>query len=119
MSVTLKTHRSAVPRRAPLAALVLTTLVLVVTSPAVIACDQPSFSFEIPDGKSADEAAMVAAQQAVKSYVAAGESFISCLEQDSSVNSGHLARLRNSTIDDMEQIAAKFNRQLRQYRKAN
>lgn len=119
MSVTLKPPRGAVPRRAPLAALVLAMLVLVVTSPAVIACDQPSFSHQIPDGKSADEATMVAAQQAVKSYVAAGESFISCLEQDSSVNSGHLARLRNSTIDDMEQVAAKFNRQLRQYRKAN
>ncbi|QIB64346.1 hypothetical protein [Kineobactrum salinum] len=119
MSVTLENPLTAAPRRAPLITLALAALALVAASPAVVACDQPAFSYQIPDGKSADEAAMAAAQQAVKSYVEAGESFISCLEQDGSVNSGNLARLRNSTIDDMEQIAAKFNRQLRQYRKAN
>lgn len=109
----------AVSRPEIAAALTLATLILCTTSPALAACNEPAFGHQIPDGKSADEATMAAAQQAVKSYVAEGESYISCLEQDSGVSANNLARLRNSTIDQMEQVAAKFNRQLRQYRKAN
>ncbi|MBN7795798.1 hypothetical protein [Parahaliea mediterranea] len=82
-----------------------------------MACDEPSFDIEIPDGKTASESEMAQAQQAVKAYVSAGEAFIACLEDSGSTGSPAYTRKRNDTIDGMEKVAASFNRQLRYFRK--
>lgn len=86
-------------------------------SATAMACEQPSFAAAIPNGKSASEAEMAEAQQAVKAYVSAGEAYIACLESEGGSTSPVFARLRNETIDGMEKVAATFNRQLRSYRK--
>lgn len=94
-------------------------LVFALAGNNALACERPDFNHNIPDGKSASESEMAQAQQAVKSYVSAGQDYIGCLESEGNINSASLGKLRNSVIDDMERVAAKFNRQLRYYRKAN
>lgn len=94
-------------------------LVFLFAGTSALACEQPAFDYSIPDGKSASETEMSKAQQAVKSYVSAGEDYLTCMETDGGINSISLKKLRNSVIDDMEQVAAQFNRQLRYYRKRN
>lgn len=93
---------------------VLTFSLLSVTA---MACERPSFTAAIPDGKSASGTEMADAQQAVKAYVSAGEAYIACLEDEGQSNSPTFVKQRNETIDGMEKIAATFNRQLRSYRK--
>lgn len=81
------------------------------------ACEEPAFDQSMPDGKTASEADMTAAQQAVKDFVAQGEAYIACLEDDGSLTSTARDRRRGSTIDEMQVVAANFNRELRHYRK--
>lgn len=87
-------------------------------SPVALACDAPTTSVNIPDGRSASEEQMGMAQQAVQSYVVEADAYIACLEK-SDMASAQVSRLRNQTIDEMERHAAQFNRQLRQFRKTN
>lgn len=76
------------------------------------ACDRPAFTGAIPDGRNANEEQMASAQQEISAFVKASEAYIQCIEGDSNAQ-----RMRNDTIDDMEKVAAAFNRQLRAYRK--
>lgn len=82
-----------------------------------LACEEPSYSFQLPDGKSASEEEMAAAQQSVKDFVARGEAYIACLDGDSSLTSAAKDRRRGTTIDQMQAVAANFNRELRSFRK--
>lgn len=82
-----------------------------------LACEEPSYDQSIPDGKTASEAEMAAAQQAVKDFVSRGEAYIACLEDDGSLTSVARDRRRGTTIDEMQAVAANFNRELRHFRK--
>lgn len=113
MSSTIQQPRLLAPRK--LAAVLLATCCLATNQ--ALACEEPSFSNSMPDGKTANEAEMTAAQQAVKDFVAQGEAYIACLEDDSSLTSAAKDRRRGTTIDQMQAIAANFNRELRHYRK--
>lgn len=97
---------------------VLSALLLAACGSGALACERPAFDHAIPDGASATETEMAGAQAAVKSYVAAAQDYIKCVEDDGATNSSSLDRIRNNTIDDMEKVAAQFNRQLRSYRKS-
>ena len=76
---------------------------------------------ELPDGASASQADMVEAQKGVKAFIAAGEEYIACLtaleagtedaEQKLAVVAAH-----NQMVDSMEQVAARFNEQIRAFR---
>lgn len=92
-------------------------LVLCLSAQGAMACDAPVFNADIPNGKTASEAEMGQAQAAVKEYVSAGEAYIACLENQGMGGSSTYINQRNATIDEMEKVAALFNRQLRHYRK--
>lgn len=82
---------------------------------AAIACDAPTATVDIPDGRSAAEEQMAIAQQAVQAYVGEAEAYLACLE-GSGMAAAQVRRLRDQTIDEMERHAAQFNRQLRHFR---
>ena len=79
------------------------------------ACDTPTVTVDIPDGRTATEEQMAMAQQAVQAYVGEAEAYIACLE-GSDMAAVQVRRLRDQTIDEMERHAAQFNRQLRHFR---
>lgn len=71
----------------------------------------------VPDGKSAAEAEMAAAQQAIKSYVAETQEFLQCLEFESKGRmSGDVTRRYNDASERMEKLAADFNKQLKAFK---
>lgn len=101
---------------APASFLVFLSLCLWATTPAAMAaCETPSLTITIPDGKSASAEEMNRAQAAVSAYVAAGEAYIECVDSEQGRNQAE--RVRNAMLDDMEKIAGAFNRQLRVFRK--
>jgi HAMP domain-containing protein len=93
---------------------------LVLASPLALAadaCAAPNFSAAIPDGTTASSEQMTSTQTAVTDFVKAGEAYILCVE--ASESSIQAQRKRDNMLDEMEKIAANFNRQLRQWKKNN
>ena len=71
----------------------------------------------VPDGKTAGEAEMVEAQQAIRSYVAETQEYLSCLENASRGRlGGDWTRRYNEASSQMEKLASDFNRQLRAFK---
>ncbi|MDG5494572.1 hypothetical protein [Niveispirillum sp. BGYR6] len=71
----------------------------------------------VPDGASATEPDMVAAQKAVKAYVAETQEFLACLEFEGKGKSGgDWTKRYNDASARMEKLAADFNKQLRAYK---
>lgn len=71
----------------------------------------------LPDGASAAEADMIAAQQAVKAYVAETQEYLSCLEFEGKGRSGgDWTKKYNDASTRMEKLAADFNKQLRAFK---
>ena len=97
----------------------LTAALLCCAAPLAMAadCNEPTFGHDIPDGKSASEAAMAQVQQAINQYIKDAESFIACVEANESRTLANVKR--DKMLDAMEDLAADFNRQLRYYRRAN
>lgn len=86
-------------------------------SSAALACTEPSFDINIPDGRTASVEEMAAAQAAVTEAVRAGEAYVDCVRANE--NRARAERLANATLDKMQALAANFNRQLRYHRRAN
>lgn len=92
-------------------------LCLSAAAPATMAaCEAPSIDITMPDGESASVEEMNRAQNAVSAYVAAGEEYIKCVDKEQGRNQAE--RIRNDMLDDMEEIAGAFNRQLRVYKRS-
>ena len=91
---------------------------LCISAPAAMAnCEKPEFNANIPDGKNASQQQMDEVYSLVSGFVKEGESYIECVE--TSEGSVQARRIRDSMLDDMERVAAQFNRQLRSFRRAN
>lgn len=90
---------------------------LACASSVALACTEPSFDIDIPDGRSASVEEMAAAQTAVADAVKAGEDYVNCVRANE--NRARADRLANATLDRMQGLAANFNRQLRYHRRAN
>lgn len=81
---------------------------------------------EIPDGAKATEAEMVAAQQAIKTYVASSEGYIACLDEEGKAAGeeepaeAKVARVQsqNAVVDEMTEVAAKFNEEIKAFKAA-
>ncbi|WP_119677303.1 hypothetical protein [Indioceanicola profundi] len=72
---------------------------------------------QIPDGASATDAEMVAAQQAVKSYLTETQEFLGCLEAESrGRTTSDFTKRYNEASERMEKLAADFNKQLRAFK---
>lgn len=71
----------------------------------------------LPDGASAAEAEMVAAQQSVKAYVAETQEYLACLEFEGKGRAGgDWTKKYNDASTRMEKLAADFNKQLRAFK---
>jgi hypothetical protein len=77
---------------------------------AAEACHQPPAPGNFPEGTSATETSIVAAQQSVKQYLSEMEGTLKCYEL------GHLDHARDVAVDDMKKVAAKFNAVLKAYK---
>ena len=81
----------------------------------------------IPDGSGATEQQMVAAQSAMKAFIADGETYIECLKKveadsDEELSPEYKASLvtsHNAMVDAMQEIADQFNAAVRAYKAAN
>ncbi|UCG72220.1 MAG: hypothetical protein JSV45_13370 [Chromatiales bacterium] len=90
------------------------------------ACVSP-VEVKVPDGSQASMDEMLAAQTAVKSYMADMEDYLKCLDDESASQSdtqteeqkvAHVQQ-HNSAVDAMERVANSFNEQIRAYKALN
>lgn len=84
--------------------------------PAAAGCSLPRPPSKVPDGSTATEPEMVAAMQTLKHYNTDVANYIKCLEFEANQNRmsrEDQARQHNVAIDGLQQIAAKFNEQVR------
>lgn len=71
----------------------------------------------IPDGTTATEEQMVAAQKVVKDYIALTQEYLACLEfEGKSKPSGTWTVLYNQQSDKMERLASDFNKQMKAFK---
>lgn len=104
--------------------------VLVIGAPCVLACDYPERT-DVPDGNSATKEEMIEGQRGVKSYMAAMEEYLACIEtaeQETVAGSDDLDEEQkqqriamfnkkyNAAVEEMNLIAEQFNTQVRAYK---
>lgn len=90
-------------------------------------CDHPSIIQSLPDGTAASLDEMVAAQTAVKGYMAEMETYLACLNDDIESSGEDTAEefktlmvtRYNTAVVELETVAAAFNKQLQAYKAAN
>jgi hypothetical protein len=71
----------------------------------------------IPDGSKATQEEMIAAQKAIKSYVAETQEYLSCVEFEGKGRSGgEWTRRYNEASNRMEKLASEFNKQLKAFK---
>ena len=93
---------------------------------AAAACENPKV-VSVPDGKTATMEQLLAAQSEVKSYMAAMQTYLDCLNQELDAQGeeapAEFKRLmitRHDTgVAEMEGVAAAFNEQVKAYKAAN
>ncbi len=92
--------------------------------PASAACNYPA-EVSVPDGGTASEAEMKAANQAVKDYMAKVEEYLACLDEEEKAlgdmvtdeqKSVHTAK-HNAAVDALNAVAARYNEQVQIYKK--
>ncbi len=83
--------------------------------------DRPS----IVNGRSATEAEMLSSQRDVKEYLALGNEFLECLEQQEQKRAStdeekaKFSQVHNAVVDDMNAVAELFNAAIRAYNGRN
>ena len=101
-------------------------------TPAAFACDYPS-NAEYPPGATASKDEMLAGQRSVKTYMAAMEAYLACLEQEEqeavaamgdisdeekASREAAMTKKYNAAVEQMELVAARFNEEVRAYKAA-
>ncbi len=79
---------------------------------------------EIPNGRTASEAELIAAQKNMKAYLAEGEEYIACItrvekswgEEASDDQRAIIVLFNNKVVDDMQAVADLFNSAVRAYK---
>lgn len=90
------------------------SLCLALASGAAHAACSKESAPSIPDGKSASDADMGAAQAAVKAYIASANAYLSCVQTalDSAATpkaeKATLNKQYNATVDEMQAVAGKW-----------
>jgi hypothetical protein len=94
---------------------------------AATACDNPALSVTIPDGKTATFEQMLAAQNEIKTYQAAMNDFVACLDTEIDAQGEEtpaeikslLVTRHDDAVAEMENVANAFNEQVKAYKAAN
>ncbi len=99
-------------------------------SPFALACDYPQRA-EILDGATASKDQMLAGQKSVKSYMAAIDEYLACIEkkekerlaameeitdEERANRTDALTKKHNAAVEEMELVAARFNESVRDYK---
>ena len=104
--------------------------ILVLSAPCALACDYPART-DVPNGNSASKDEMIQGQRNVKSYMAAMEEYLACIEsaeQETVAGSDDLDedqkqqriamfnKKYNAAVEEMNLVAEQFNAQVRAYK---
>jgi hypothetical protein len=95
-------------------------------SPAFAQCSTPAM-VEIPDGATATLEEMLAAQTAVRNYLAEMEEYLACVNEEIEAQDEEtpvevrtmMIERHNLAVTDMETVAARFNEERIAYQEAN
>jgi|SRR5665213_1512952 len=108
---------------------IVSILVALAAAPVFADCTPPDGNVQIPNGATATRDDMIAAQKAVKAYDTAVKAYGECLQQDeeAKVAAGadkskltvQYAKLNNTQVDKLQQVAGKFNDELHAYKAKN
>jgi len=105
---------------------------ILVLAPVAFACDYPMRA-KLPNGATASTEQMLAGQKSVKEYMAAMETYLTCIDTEDEevlasadgIGDEELARRKattdqkyNAAVDEMELLAARFNEEVRAYKAA-
>ena len=108
------------------------TSLLVVTQVS-LACDYP-VKAPIPNGSTASQEEMIEGQRGVKQYVADMEAYLECIVEEEKAARAEIEDLKpedeqqreelltkkyNAAVEEMEQVAAKFNVEVQTYKARN
>jgi environmental stress-induced protein Ves len=98
--------------------------------PLAFACDYPTKA-QLPNGATATKEDMLAGQTAVKEYMTAMETYLTCIEQEEkdtvasmteiteeerASRDATLTKKYNAAVEEMELLAAQFNEEVRAYK---
>lgn len=107
-----------------------TLLLSLLVGSVALACDYPARA-KIVSGATATKEEMIASQKSVKTYMAAMDSYLACLEEEEKAARAELvepdektiiereemlAKKHNAAVEEMEIVAAEFNDQVRAYK---
>lgn len=95
-----------------------------------MACDYPTRA-TVPDGATATKDEMIAGQRGVKDYMAAMESYLSCIEAEEAAavlkleldesakrqRADMFNKKYNAAVEEMNLVAEEFNMQVRAYKR--
>ena len=93
---------------------------------AGMACEAPAV-ISIPDGKTSTMEQLLTAQGQVKSYMAAMQAYLACIDMEADAKGADapaeykamMVERHNAAVGEMEQLAAAFNDQVKAYKAAN
>jgi len=96
------------------------------SGPQAFACENPPM-VAIPQGASSTREELLQAQEAVKAYLAAMQSYLICVQEEQTAAGENspteyralMVKRQQTAIDEMETVAALFNEQIRAFREVN
>ena len=106
---------------------------LLVATQVTLACDYPTKA-SIPNGSTASQEEMIEGQRGVKKYVADMETYLACIVEEEKAARAEIEDLQqeveqqreemltkkyNAAVEEMEQVAAKFNVEVQTYKARN
>lgn len=102
------------------------TLLLGCCAFAASACENPTM-VAIPDGKTSTMDQLLAAQGQVKSYMAAMQNYLACIDKEMDAKGDDataeykslMVNRHNSAVSEMESVAGAFNDQIKAFKAAN
>lgn len=109
---------------------VILTLSLLLASTTALACDYPERA-KIANGETATKEEMIESQKSVKAYMAAMETYLSCIDDEEKAARAELDQLdpdtlaareesltkkHNAAVEEMQIVADEFNVQVRAYK---
>ena len=99
-----------------------------------LACDFPKSVNQFPNGNTATEQEMFAAQKTVKAYVGNMDAYLDCIESAEAEaliamgeidedlkrqRSDHYEKKRNAAIDELNRVVEQYNIQVRAFKESN
>jgi len=109
------------------------SVALLFVAQSALACDYPE-RVDLPDGATASKEIMIAGQKGVKSYMAAMDTYLACIESEEAVavlalgdidedtkrqRAEMFNKKYNAAVEQMNLVAEEFNVQVRAYKDIN